>query len=442
MRQALSTAIAGLAAGKSFTVLELAATRVTAFQVEIDAAGVPRASSHPGTGLSTPELAGDLFIVNSAPDAPDAAVALKRLRAAHPEAPVWTKAGADVGELVEAAIADAPIQRSHALLVARANPRTGHIKLALKTLFPEGARRGEVTELAVRTEATDAHGVVFAVVAWDGSTPALLSAESALLRPGEHHVTARLRQPGEVEFLTPAGLSRDPRSVADLLAAIPSSFERVERAHLICAIEVAGAAARVATRLDCAEKVIKAAHRQFPQPDRLRIGLLAYGGHRIGRRGRGRRGDRVIVTDWLAAPEDALKSLGWLGTTELGYPRAAQVEDMLAAVVRRLEAASRPPQTTLLVIGDRPPHPPAPDGEAVPCPHRHDWQRLLGTLELQPDVTLAAIRDQPGSPGGAAWARLGAAALKPLDTVDADAFGAQIGLVVPAKRRMPIPLID
>ncbi|WP_433360646.1 hypothetical protein [Streptosporangium sp. CA-115845] len=377
--------------------------------------------------------------MNCVADEPGAMVTLDRLRAARPDAPVWTEAGMDVGELVAEAGAGSPIRRSYGLLVARADPHTGQIKLASKRLFPIGARRGDIAEVTVRSEAADGRAVVFAVVAWNDSTPTLLLAESAHLRPGPYRVKARLRLPGAVDFLSPPGLTRDPRSVAELMAAIPRSFDPVEQAHFICAVEVAGPAARVAARLDCAEKVIKAIHRQFPQPGRLRIGLLAYGGHRFDRGG---RSDRVIVTDWLAAPEDALKSLGWLGTAELGYPRAAQLEDMLAEVVRRLETAPRPQRAALLVIGDRPPHPPGPDGEAVPCPHRHDWQRLLGALELQPDITLAAIRDQPGSPGGAAWARLGATALKSLDTVDADALGAQIGLAVPALRRIPIPLID
>ena len=39
-------------------------------------------------------------------------------------------------------------------------------------------------------------------------------------------------------------------------------------------------------------------------------------------------------------------------------------------------------------------------------------------------------------------ARLGAVALKPLDTVDSDVLGVQLGLVMPTLRQLPIPLVD
>ncbi|MEU1387315.1 MULTISPECIES: hypothetical protein [unclassified Nonomuraea] len=372
-----------------------------------------------------------------APTEPQAAAALRRLRARHPDAPVLVATGADVGELLTQAIAATPIRRAHGLLAAQVDPGTGQIRLTSRVLFEAGSRRGDVAALTVRGEAE--HGLVFAVITSDGSTPVLLSARSAPLRPGPHRVTARLRGPGDVEFLAPAGLVPDPRSVSELMDAVPAALDPVEPVHLVCAIEVSGPAARVAARLDCAEKVIRTAHRRLPLPGTLRVGLLAYGGHRFDRHGR-REG--VVVTNWLATPEEALAALGWLGAAELGYPRAAQVEDMLAVVVRRLDASGRPRRTALLVIGDRPPHPPGLGGEVAPCPRRHDWQRLLGDLELRPHVTLAAVRDQPGSPGGAAWARLGAVALKPLDTVDPDALGVQLGLVVPTLRRLPIPLVD
>ncbi|MEO3797126.1 hypothetical protein ABGB14_43585 [Nonomuraea sp. B10E15] len=444
MREAFRTAVATLGAGESITLVGLTAGEALSIVITLDGAGVPQPSEQLITGmpgeLSLPEPTGRLYVVNTAPDAPGAVAIFDRLRTAHPDARCWDQEGLDVRGLARDAIADSPVRLSHGLLVARADPRTGQIMLALRELFPEGARRGAVAEVRVRSEAADDHGTVLAVVAWDGSAPALLSMQVAHVPPGPHLVRVRLRRPGSVLFLSPEQVTRDNRSVAELMAAIPRSYEPVQQhVHLVCAIEIAGPAARVAARLDCAEKLVKAAHRGFPRPGALSVGLMGYGAHHPTRR---RRGDRVIVTDWLADPEEALKSLGWFGAAESGHPRAVQLEDMLAEVVARLDAGPRPRRTTLLVIGERPPHPPGPGGDVAPCPHGHDWQRLLSRLERQQDVTLAAIRDQPGSPGGAVWARLGTAALKPLATVDAEALCAQIGLSSLKRPKIPVPLID
>ncbi|MET8867378.1 hypothetical protein ABZW11_30915 [Nonomuraea sp. NPDC004580] len=434
MCEALSTAVAGLSPGRSLKVLAPAA----AFRIAIDDIGVPRLS--PATAAPGPD--DDVLLIDTTPEEADA---LRRLRAAHPDAPVLIANGADLDELLAQAVAAVPIRHAHGLLAARVDPATGQIRLTSRVLFEACSRQGDVATLTVHSEAE--HDLVFAVITSDGATPVLLSAWSAPMRPGPHRVTARLRGPGDVEFLSPTGLVPDQRSVAELMDAIPAALGPVEPVHLICAIEVSGPAARVATRLDCAEKVIRTAQRRLPLPGTLRVGLLAYGGHRFDRHGvivtdrQGRRED-VIVTDWLASPQEALASLGWLGAADLGYPRAAQIEDMLATVVHRLDAARRPQRTTLLVIGDRPPHPPALNREVAPCPRGHDWQRLLSDLERRPHVTLAAVRDQPGSPGGAAWARLGATALKPLDTVDPHALGVQLGLIAPTLRRLPVPLVD
>lgn len=327
--------------------------------------------------------------------------------------------------------------RSYELLVARADRETGRIGLTSVPLFPRGSSPGVTTELTVRTEGVER--TVFAVVTWAGSAPGLVSIASVPLSPGSHGVQAELRGPGEVRFLAPAGLTPDGRSLAELMAAIPRSLEPVRQAHLICAIEVAGPAARVAGRLDQAEKIIDGLQRELAEPGQFRVSLVAYAGHRPGRR---RRNDRVIVTDWLAAPESAMRSVGLLGAADLGYPHAAQVEDMLEEVVRRFGAEPSPELTVLLTIGDRPPYSPVADGEAPACPNRYDWRRCLTRLESRPNVRLAAVRDQLAAPGGTAWGRLGAAALMPLDGVDIDTLGVQTGLVVPPLERMPVPLID
>lgn len=77
----------------------------------------------------------------------------------------------------------------------------------------------------------------------------------------------------------------------------------------------------------------------------------------------------------------------------------------------------------------------------MPCPKGRDWRTLLRDLEEGHGLTLAAVRDEPSAPGGEAWGRLGATALKPLGHVDPESLGVQLGLIVPPLQRMPIPLV-
>lgn len=112
--------------------------------------------------------------------------------------------------------------------------------------------------------------------------------------------------------------------------------------------EIAGAAAQVAARLDQAGKIVQVigGHRSPVGP--LRVSLVAYGAHREGRTA----SDRVIVTDWAATGQEVTRSLAMLGAAELGFPHAAQIEDMLHEVQRRLHHRPSSRRTALLVIGD------------------------------------------------------------------------------------------
>ncbi|MFD0533608.1 hypothetical protein ACFQY7_07220 [Actinomadura luteofluorescens] len=48
------------------------------------------------------------------------------------------------------------------------------------------------------------------------------------------------------------------------------------------------------------------------------------------------------MTDWRSDTGKALRSLSRFGAADLRYPRAAQVEDVLAEVLRRIGAARGP----------------------------------------------------------------------------------------------------
>ncbi len=380
------------------------------------------------------------MIVNSAPDSRGATKALGRLCEEYPDASMWTQPGTDLRGLLADAIADSPIRQSHELLVARIDARDNGIRLDTARLFAEGARRGAVAELAIRSEYVDSHGTIFAVVAWAGRTPRLLSADSARLLPGLHQVRAELLRPGKVLFTEPPNVVTDPRGLSELINSIPRSLNAVSQAHLICAIEVAGSPVHVAARLYRAEKVIEAVHRQMREPGRLEVGLLAYGTHRFDRH---RSDDRVTVTQWRSAPDSARKALGWLGAIELGDSPAAQIEDTLAEIVRRLGAQPNTHHTALVLFGDRPPHPADSNGIVKPCPKGHDWRKLLAILKSRPDFTITTIRDELTAPGVSEWTDLDDKPEIPLslETINADTLATRMNLITPILQQIPIPVI-
>lgn len=449
LRRAISAAVAKATAARPLTVLELAASGPVAFHVTCDEIGVAaiRRSDPPtresGTSVrSVPVPSGDLIIIDSSLGAPWAASALPRLHAARPDASVWEEAaGTSVADLIADAAAGIPIRQDYELLAVRADPAANRVRLTSQPLFAAGASRGDVAALTIARERTGPGQTVLAVVARDGDAPRLLSAGQVPLPPGRHRIRAELLGPGLVGFTEPAGVTPYGGSVPELIAGVPRSLNTVERAHLICGIEISGAASAVAARLYRAERLIKSLHKQLPEPGQLAVSVIGYGAHRFDRR---RPQQGVIVTDWMAPAVKALRSVGWLGAADLGYPDAAQIEDMLAEVMRRLirvpsaEPERRP--TALLVFGARPPHPDRHSDGLLPCPHGHDWQSLLGVLGWMPQVRVAAIRDDLAAAGSQAWAQLGAATLLELNSVDVDALGEAIGFVAPAPPDTPFPM--
>lgn len=448
IREALSAAVAAIPAGRPLSMIEITSAGLSVFHVEVDELGIPRATCWPGPPLdaATPGpaeigTAGPQMLVNSAPDSQAAVTAYDRMRADHPSARAWASSGADVRGLLADVIADLPIRQSRELLVAGIDPSGGKIQLATTQLFPAGARRGDIANLTIRSECTDETGTVFALIAWAGRSPRLLSAYSARLPPGRRPVRAELCWPGEVIFTEPANLVPVRRSLQEVISGIPRTLSAVGSAHVICAIEIAGTPAQVAARLYRADKIIEAILPQAQEPGRLQIGLVAYGTHRFAGR---RSDDPVIVAEWMAAPDTARRTLGNLGATEPGDSPAAQVEDMMAEVVDLLGTTPHPQRTALLIFGDRPPHPASPDGIMKPCPNRHDWRELLGRIKNRPDVTTTTIRDDLTAPRAVEWASLNNPQEIPLSlrTATADILAPRLGLIAPTLQHIPLPIAD
>jgi hypothetical protein len=147
-----------------------------------------------------------------------------------------------------------------------------------------------------------------------------------------------------------------------------------------------------------------------------------------------------------------LRTLRARGPSRLQYPRAAQIECMLAEVTRRLQgpdaaAAGRP---ALVTIGDRPAFPHKIDriSEILPCPRRHDWRTFLRRLAEDHDgMAFGAIRDSPDDPDGPfedaaddVWRLLGTDMSASLSAFDPHAFAVGLGLVPAALQYLPFPL--
>ncbi|WP_067181843.1 hypothetical protein [Microtetraspora niveoalba] len=465
-RKAVAQALASLGDTGHLSLVEVAADGVTAFRIHRDANGCPRGRSWSATWT---DLAGErgwdadpdgireavlraarvspptaeVILAAASPGGPRAEQALDWLRAAHPGAQVL-RAGAPIAALVREVMVDDPLTRSYELVVMLADPGTDRLRLTSRRLFPIGARPGARTRVAVRCEPGGAYGTAFAVVTWQGPEPRLLSVQSAPIPPGRYEVTAELVRPGRVRFTGLPELSPDPRDWDRLVAALPDRLPGgTGPAHLVCAVEVCGTDDLVAERLSRARQVINRSAGELGGP--LRVSLVAYAAHSYDGSA---REFPVRAMTWQADAGEALDALGELeeqGAIARGYPyhpHAAQLEDMLALVVRRLDWDD-PTPVVLLTVGGRSPHPPRTDLSGVlPCPHRHDWRRPLAALEQRPGTVLGAICDQAGDRAHPAWHRLGAAALAHLEAVDVHGLAADLGLVAPSPGHLPFPLLD
>lgn len=470
LRQTLAGAVAALTGNRRLVVVEIAVDRVITCEVRRDEDGTPR-----GRGWSTAwtdlgmehgwdetdatkaeqavlqaaeaHSPSDVILTCSLPDSSRSDQAFEWLRAARPDAPAF-RVDVGIARLLEEVISDDPLRQPYDLVVLRADPRTGRLTLGGRQLFPSGARRGDRAEVTVRCAPSDERGTVFAVVTWQGREPQPVSIHAAKIPPGLYTVTALLERPGRVTFTNLGGLVKDPRGWDELVASVPARVAPPARqAHLICAVEICGADAKVDERLSRIRQMITTLSGE--STDRLQVSLIAYGAHSFDRKV---RDERVELTDWRVSPGrvlDSLRRLEERGAVGQGYPyhpHAAQLEDMLAEVARRLDLGDSGPTsqlTVLLTVGDRAPHPPREHRSGIlPCPNRHDWEPVLRRLEQRQGMSFGAICDQPAGRAHAIWRRLGAGASAHLDALDIRGLGADLGLAPPRGTPIPLPLIE
>ncbi|MFC4530277.1 hypothetical protein [Sphaerisporangium dianthi] len=469
----LGEVVARLEESERLTVVELGGEGLIAFDLHRDAAGTPHGRSRPMMPWPGPPdgradhraaarehlpedaraavlraagvpVTADVVLVCTSPESPQASQAMDWLSAAHPEAACFTEPGADVVELLRRTIAADPLRLPYELVALRADPDSGRLLLDTLPLFPAGARGGESAEVTVHCPPADERGTAFAIVAWRGDAPTLVSVHSATLVPGRRTFTAELLRPGRVRFAGLRGLGgpvKEDRGWEELVAAVPDKLDGSwESVHVICAVEISGPLGTVRERLLRVRQVITVAAEALL--GMLEVSLVVYGEHSYDRDA---ADQPVVVAAWRTTLEEALRALGDLRLERRpgGYPYAAQVEDMLDTVVSRLSLDAEG-RSVLLTVGDRPPHPPRVHrSEILPCPRRYDWEALLSRLDPHPGIALAAICDRPPDQADAVWTRLnGGRPAASLDTVDVRRLVADVGLPLSSARRIPFPMID
>jgi hypothetical protein len=442
------------------TISEFTADGIVSWEIRRDEAGTPRARywpTAPWTDLSEagilserevsriawPQDGSVAVLVCSAVNDPYASQAFDIVVDAHQAVQAYRYNGS-LDELLLEVIAAEPLTQWYELVTLR-RTQTGRLVLTGTQLFPPGARRGERQSLTVRCEPSGENGTVFAVVATESVDQVrLVSLESVNLAPGVYNLTAVLRGPGVVHFEgLPTKLREEHRSWPEIVMSVPARLDFSQPAHLICTIEVSGDPAVVADRIEQAEQLIRQV--SMAAEDRLRISLISYGPHPMGRAFAGEPA-RVLI--WAQARAAALAELDRLKrrkAAETGYPRAAQIECMLALVAREL---GRPDQDNgrpvLVTVGSRPPFPARldPATEIIPCPEQNDWRRSLRQMQDEhPGIAFGAINDS--HPDQEIWHHLGISAFAAANSniFDVQGFAERLGLLSRVEY-IPFPLIE
>ena len=468
----LTRDITRLPLGKALTIAEFAAPGVTVWTVRPDNSGTPRVrywryewSSLRAWDLLSegelldrirPEDENLIVLARTGPrqsanrDAQDADRAFALAEEKHPHAAAFSTA-ASVDDLLGEATARVPLPSSlwYELVVLRRR-RSGRLELTAQQLFLPEARRGDTRSFTLQCAPSDSHGTAFAVVARDAALSFdLVSMASGRIPPGTYYVTATLLRPGVVRFDgLPARLSTDDRSWLDIRAALPDSLDMISPAHLILAVERCGTADEVRARLERASQLVDEVNAGAGP---VKYSLVTYASHSHNRM---KPDEPVTVHAWQSSDagllEQELRALRGRDPAQSLYPRAAQVECMLAEVAGQLrEAGTAAGRPVLVTIGNKPPSPPRVDPVTgiLPCPRRNNWGATFESLaDTHPGMAFGLIRDHdeddgpPSDRSSDIWRRLGTDGRASLDRYDARRFAVGLGLLVATPQQLPLPL--
>lgn len=475
----LTRDISRLPLGKVLTIAEFAVSGVTVWKVRPDSSGTPRVWYwlHDWSSLRTWDLLNEGELLDRLRPEDDTRIVLARTgraepdgkadpdtlearevdrafdiaRDKYPHARAFRSAGS-VDGLLREATARVPLPPSlwYELVLLRRRA-SGRLGLTVQQLFLPEARRDDTRPFTVRCEASDENGTAFAVVSRDAAFSfELLSMASARIPRGTYNVTATLLRPGRVRFDgLPVRLQEDSRSWLDILAVLPDRLEMIGPVHLMVAVELCGSVSAVQTRVDRASQLIDQVRDGSDGP--VAFSLVTYASHSHDRR---IDDEPVTALAWAETDvnrlERCLRSLRARVPAVSLYPRAAQIECMLAEVARRLHepdavAAGRP---VLVTVADKPafPYRIDPRTQIIPCPRRNDWRSLLrGLADDHAGMSFGVIRDveddeQPENPADDIWRSLGADSSAGLHAFNAHRFAVDLGVLSTTVEYLPLPL--
>ena len=471
----LTRDITRLPVGKALTIAEFSAPGVTVWTVRPDKCGIPRVMHrrYEWSSLRSWDLLNEgelldrvrpedenlIVLARTGPRQPTNATngdvqdpdhAFTLAEEKYPHAAAFSTA-ASVDDLLGEATARVPLPPSlwYELVVLRRR-RSGRLELTAQQLFLPEARRGDIRAFTVQCAPSDSAGTAFAVVARDAALSfELVSMTSARIPPGTYHVTATLLRPGVVRFDgLPTRLSADDRSWLDIGAVLPDSLDVISPAHLVVAVERCGTADEVRARLERASQLFDEVSAGAGP---VMYSLVTYASHSHNRM---KPDEPVTVHAWqhsdTSQVERELRALRGRDPAQTLYPRAAQVECMLAEVAEQLrETGSTPGRPVLVTIGNKPASPPRVDPVTgiLPCPRRNNWAAVFESLaDTYQGMAFGLIRDHDEDDGPLSdrsfdiWRRLGADGHASLDRFDARRFAVGLGLLVATPQHLPLPL--
>lgn len=372
---------------RTLTLLELTPEGVHRARLRTDAVGTPNLESPPRTtpwAELLPTLPADAdecrFTLAHAPDAlrefdprrlvpePEGkghwVVVLNRLRGwrgvdTATTAFRWVHPvrGPGLADVLDELVAGAPLRLAHSLVLVAVDDK-GATKTVRHPLFRPGAVAEETQDVEVEVE-TPAGGaqLVLAVVAGPGwaqardCTPVMVS-RCALPQGTPVTLRFRLRGPGAVQVTGATRTMPDPHTADTwpaLLKELPATHHRrPDSLDVAIAVERGGSSHEFARRRGLAVALLDQIADQHPNPDSVRVAVLAYADHE----GKGRAG--VVSGCDLASLAHARRTLTDLREAVLVEPKAAPVEDALHDAVRLDWTARR---RHLVLIGSRLPHP-------------------------------------------------------------------------------------
>ena len=344
-----------------------------------------------------------------------------------------------------------PLLRGYAVVVATIAPAAGAVTLGTRPLFRPGDTQGAESVLTFRRAPGDRGAATLAVtvadqpsshVKGDGSGLDVVSLHEIPL-PGEpvFRVRAVLDAPGRIRFTEPGGVISLARPWPEVVAAIPRRVDVLPGpVDLVCALELAGSKEQVDRRRDLIGELLEDLADEYPEPGRLRVGLLGCTNHVFAP---GEERKRVVRRHPLGDPAEAQFALASFRGDPIRYADAAPLEDMLSLAQDMLAYSSAQGRSSrLLLVAGRRAHPRILGQDMVqPCPFGCDWSRLSRRLAKSAVSVVAVVDTMPGrSARNRFWADVGRAGLHALPDTSPREIAADLGVGTRMGQRIGLPL--